>query len=247
MILLPHSDTLTFPTDTEPQTAPSDTKSGSRSDKSQNMMSSAADSTNLRQDRADFHSDRSQPTTQEGKASRHGASNEQEGTRSQTSSQEQTPHQDLETHTPQDGAPSISAEQRQSSSEDKQRSRDGTSRSQAPPPPPSEIRNSRKESSVMKKQGNPPSGTVAASQSTVPQSQDEGEPRETRHGHSTSARDFDDDGHQTQDRTGTERGRGAEWDRDDGGGREKDRDESAAAGSRDEPSNTKNDATSHRL
>ena len=172
-----------------------------------------------------------------------GASNEREGTRSQTNSQEQTPRQDLETHTPQDGAPSISAEQRQSSSEDKQRSRDGASRSQLP----LEIRKPRKESSVRKKQGNPPSGTVAASQSTIPQSQDKREPQETRHGHSTSARDFDDDGHQTQDRTGTERGRGAEWDRDDGGGREKDRDESAAAGSRGEPSNTKNDATSHRL
>lgn len=234
MIVLPHSDTLTFPTDTESQTAPSDTKSSSQSDKSQNMMSSAADSRNLRQDR-------SQPTTQEGKAFRHGAFNEREGTRSQTSSQEPTPHQDLETHMRQDdGAPSIQAEQRWSSSEDKQR--DGATRNQAPPP--SEIRNSRKESSVRKKQGNPPSGTATASQSTVPQSQDQREPQEIKQGHST-ARDFDEDGHQTQDRTSTRRGRGAEWDRDGGGGgRVRDRDESAAA---DEPSNTKKDATSHRL
>lgn len=71
MITLPHSDTLTFPTDTEPPTStPSDTKSNSPADRRQVPSEGG---TNSQQDnRADFRSDRNQPTTstaQEGKDS----------------------------------------------------------------------------------------------------------------------------------------------------------------------------------
>ena len=70
MIILPQSDMLTFPTDSEPPTTPSDTKSSSQSDKSQ---VSSTDSTHSRQDKADFHSDRSQPAIRESKESRYTA------------------------------------------------------------------------------------------------------------------------------------------------------------------------------
>ena len=72
MIILPQSDTLTFPTDSELPTTPSDTKSSFQADKSQGQVSSA-DSTKSRQDKADFHSDRSQPTIRENKESRYTA------------------------------------------------------------------------------------------------------------------------------------------------------------------------------
>jgi hypothetical protein len=198
------------------------------------MMSSSDDSTNLRQDRADFHSDRSRPasTTQEGKESGY-SDDSRSATHKRNEGKQSTTVSGHSTHIPQDGAPST--EQRRSSSRHEQR--DTASRSQPPPPPPSGVRKPREETVTRQEQGNlpPDPDSVSVSRSTVPQSQDQRESQEIKQGHQP-VQGSDDDGQQreSQSRTSTRRDRESEWNRDG--------DESA-----DESSNTKKDATSHRL